>query len=92
MASAVAEDKSGQRERSTLTDKRHAARDAAGGMPNACDARGAAHEKRAPKRPQIADKPSPSAGFLFFNGVMLKTPMPTQHELEMVTLEELVPK
>ncbi|KGX94951.1 hypothetical protein Y023_5561 [Burkholderia pseudomallei A79D] len=47
MASAVAEDKSGQRERSTLTDKRHAA----GGMPNACDARGAAHEKRAPKRP-----------------------------------------
>ncbi|WP_222854921.1 hypothetical protein, partial [Burkholderia pseudomallei] len=39
---------------------------------------------------QIADKPSPSAGFLFFNGVMLKTPMPTQHELEMVTLEELV--
>ncbi|MET5012858.1 IS5/IS1182 family transposase, partial [Burkholderia pseudomallei] len=23
---------------------------------------------------------------------MLKTPMPTQHELEMVTLEELVPK
>ncbi|WP_221175462.1 hypothetical protein, partial [Burkholderia pseudomallei] len=40
---------------------------------------------------QIADKPSPSAGFLFFNGVMLKTPMPTQHELEMVTLEELVP-
>ncbi|MDY7817424.1 hypothetical protein U0F71_17135, partial [Burkholderia pseudomallei] len=42
--------------------------------------------------PQIADKPSPSAGFLFFNGVMLKTPMPTQHELEMVTLEELVPK
>ncbi|MCW0027621.1 hypothetical protein, partial [Burkholderia pseudomallei] len=41
---------------------------------------------------QIADKPSPSAGFLFFNGVMLKTPMPTQHELEMVTLEELVPK
>ncbi|MHA7254207.1 hypothetical protein, partial [Burkholderia pseudomallei] len=25
---------------------------------------------------QIADKPSPSAGFLFFNGVMLKTPMP----------------
>ncbi|WP_221161193.1 hypothetical protein, partial [Burkholderia pseudomallei] len=31
---------------------------------------------------QIADKPSPSAGFLFFNGVMLKTPMPTQHELE----------
>ncbi|KOS81421.1 putative iSBma2, transposase [Burkholderia mallei] len=31
-------------------------------------------------------------GFLFFNGVMLKTPMPTQHELEMVTLEELVPK
>ncbi|WP_221174578.1 hypothetical protein, partial [Burkholderia pseudomallei] len=32
---------------------------------------------------QIADKPSPSAGFLFFNGVMLKTPMPTQHELEM---------
>ncbi|WP_183267649.1 hypothetical protein, partial [Burkholderia pseudomallei] len=37
---------------------------------------------------QIADKPSPSAGFLFFNGVMLKTPMPTQHELEMVTLEE----
>ncbi|RKN95441.1 hypothetical protein D8O31_19740 [Burkholderia mallei] len=46
MASAVAEDKSGQRERSTLTDKRHAARDAAGGMPNACDARGAAHEKK----------------------------------------------
>ncbi|WP_183156066.1 hypothetical protein, partial [Burkholderia pseudomallei] len=43
-------------------------------------------------RAQIADKPSPSAGFLFFNGVMLKTPMPTQHELEMVTLEELVPK
>ncbi|WP_221077692.1 hypothetical protein, partial [Burkholderia pseudomallei] len=42
--------------------------------------------------PQIADKPSPSGGFLFFNGVMLKTPMPTQHELEMVTLEELVPK
>ncbi|WP_273795468.1 hypothetical protein, partial [Burkholderia mallei] len=41
---------------------------------------------------QIADKPSPSGGFLFFNGVMLKTPMPTQHELEMVTLEELVPK
>ncbi|WP_183267751.1 hypothetical protein, partial [Burkholderia pseudomallei] len=41
---------------------------------------------------QIADKPSPSAGFLFFDGVMLKTPMPTQHELEMVTLEELVPK
>ncbi|WP_230855356.1 hypothetical protein, partial [Burkholderia mallei] len=40
---------------------------------------------------QIADKPSPSGGFLFFNGVMLKTPMPTQHELEMVTLEELVP-
>ncbi|AJX02869.1 hypothetical protein BM45_2946 [Burkholderia mallei] len=29
---------------------------------------------------------------MFFNGVMLKTPMPTQHELEMVTLEELVPK
>ncbi|WP_076859310.1 hypothetical protein, partial [Burkholderia pseudomallei] len=57
MASAVAEDKSGQRERSTLTDKRHAARDAAGGMPNACDARGAAHEKRAPKRPQTADEP-----------------------------------
>ncbi|WP_256727754.1 hypothetical protein, partial [Burkholderia pseudomallei] len=25
---------------------------------------------------QIADKPSPSGGFLFFNGVMLKTPMP----------------
>ncbi|WP_230846220.1 hypothetical protein, partial [Burkholderia mallei] len=44
------------------------------------------------RRPQIADKPSPSGGFLFFNGVMLKTPMPTQHELEMVTLEELVPK
>ncbi|AJX65041.1 putative transposase [Burkholderia mallei] len=45
------------------------------------------------KRPiQIADKPSPSGVFLFFNGVMLKTPMPTQHELEMVTLEELVPK
>ncbi|WP_179165198.1 hypothetical protein, partial [Burkholderia pseudomallei] len=43
-------------------------------------------------RAQIADKPSPSGGFLFFNGVMLKTPMPTQHELEMVTLEELVPK
>ncbi|WP_183158125.1 hypothetical protein, partial [Burkholderia pseudomallei] len=41
---------------------------------------------------QIADKPSPSGGVLFFNGVMLKTPMPTQHELEMVTLEELVPK
>ncbi|WP_221174260.1 hypothetical protein, partial [Burkholderia pseudomallei] len=35
------------------------------------------------RRAQIADKPSPSAGFLFFNGVMLKTPMPTQHELEM---------
>ncbi len=31
-------------------------------------------------------------GFFVFNGVMLKTPMPTQHELEMVTLEELVPK
>ncbi|KOT12454.1 hypothetical protein DM56_5062 [Burkholderia mallei] len=29
---------------------------------------------------------------MFFNGVMLKTPMPTQHGLEMVTLEELVPK
>uniref|UniRef100_UPI001EF1D79A hypothetical protein n=1 Tax=Burkholderia mallei TaxID=13373 RepID=UPI001EF1D79A len=42
---------------------------------------------------QIADKPSPSVCVwggrgLFFNGVMLKTPMPTQHELEMVTLEE----
>ncbi|MCL4667112.1 hypothetical protein, partial [Burkholderia pseudomallei] len=49
-------------------------------------------KKRRPKAPQIADKPSPSGGFLFFNGVMLKTPMPTQHELEMVTLEELVPK
>ncbi|WP_220474861.1 hypothetical protein, partial [Burkholderia pseudomallei] len=53
----------------------------------------AKRKKRAPRRPfQIADKPSPSGGFLFFNGVMLKTPMPTQHELEMVTLEELVPK
>ncbi|WP_183162486.1 hypothetical protein, partial [Burkholderia pseudomallei] len=50
-------------------------------------------KKNRPERAvQIADKPSPSAGFLFFNGVMLKTPMPTQHELEMVTLEELVPK
>ncbi|MCL4670871.1 hypothetical protein, partial [Burkholderia pseudomallei] len=49
-------------------------------------------KKPAAKRAQIADKPSPSGGFLFFNGVMLKTPMPTQHELEMVTLEELVPK
>ncbi|WP_310888636.1 hypothetical protein, partial [Burkholderia pseudomallei] len=38
-------------------------------------------KKRQPGLPQIADKPSPSAGFLFFNGVMLKTPMPTQHEL-----------
>ncbi|WP_206566978.1 hypothetical protein, partial [Burkholderia pseudomallei] len=44
----------------------------------------ASKRKRAPRRPQIADKPSPSGGFLFFNGVMLKTPMPTQHELEMV--------
>ncbi|ONC75970.1 hypothetical protein AQ922_08155 [Burkholderia pseudomallei] len=58
MASAVAEDKSGQRERSTLTDKRHAAGDAAGGMPNACDARGAAHEKRAPKRPRLLTNPT----------------------------------
>ncbi|WP_236871670.1 hypothetical protein, partial [Burkholderia pseudomallei] len=50
-------------------------------------------KQKAPRQaaPQIADKPSPSGGFLFFNGVMLKTPMPTQHELEMVTLEELVP-
>ncbi|WP_259649038.1 hypothetical protein, partial [Burkholderia pseudomallei] len=38
-----------------------------------------AQEKSGPEGPlQIADKPSPSAGFLFFNGVMLKTPMPTQ--------------
>ncbi|ABM49775.1 hypothetical protein BMASAVP1_A2587 [Burkholderia mallei SAVP1] len=34
---------------------------------------------RLKRRAQIADKPSPSGGFLFFNGVMLKTPMPTQH-------------
>ncbi|WP_218847847.1 hypothetical protein, partial [Burkholderia mallei] len=40
-----------------------------------------AREKKPGWKPgQIADKPSPSGGFLFFNGVMLKTPMPTQHE------------
>ncbi|WP_183162273.1 hypothetical protein, partial [Burkholderia pseudomallei] len=65
-----------------------------GAQPSAGAPRGSAGRSK-PKRPralQIADKPSPSGGFLFFNGVMLKTPMPTQHELEMVTLEELVPK
>ncbi|WP_221078007.1 hypothetical protein, partial [Burkholderia pseudomallei] len=56
------------------------------------DLRRADTEKTGCSPSQIADKPSPSGGFLFFNGVMLKTPMPTQHELEMVTLEELVPK
>ncbi|WP_251232775.1 hypothetical protein, partial [Burkholderia mallei] len=40
---------------------------------------------------RLLTNPRQVGGFLFFNGVMLKTPMPTQHELEMVTLEELVP-
>ncbi|WP_273795382.1 hypothetical protein, partial [Burkholderia mallei] len=64
------------------------ARDAIGAR---CSARRNESKALGNERLQIADKPSPSGGFLFFNGVMLKTPMPTQHELEMVTLEELVP-
>ncbi|MFC0584921.1 hypothetical protein, partial [Ralstonia solanacearum] len=41
---------------------------------------------------QIADKGlAPGEAFVFNSG-MLKTPTPAQHELEMVTLEELVPK
>ncbi|WP_175647207.1 hypothetical protein, partial [Burkholderia pseudomallei] len=63
-----------------------------GGIAGPGGSRRAEAKKTGLKAGQIADKPSPSAGFLFFNGVMLKTPMPTQHELEMVTLEELVPK